>query len=81
MPCTSLFDAQGDAYRDAVLPPACTCRVAVEAAVPDFWRRYVGDKGAVLGLSSFGLSAPAPQVYEHFGITAERLATLVSDLD
>jgi transketolase len=55
--------------------------VAVEAGVPDCWQRYVGDGGAVLGLSDFGLSAPAAQVYEHFGITVDALTDLVTNLD
>jgi transketolase len=81
MPCTRVFDAQDAAYRDSVLPPGCRRRVAVEAGVPDGWQRYVGDGGAVLGLSDFGLSAPAAQVYEHFGITVDALTDLVTNLD
>jgi transketolase len=64
-----------------VLPASCWRRAAVEAGVPDFWRRYVGDRGVALGMTSFGLSAPAPQVYEHFGITADNLKNLVTKLD
>ena len=81
MPCPTLFDAQDEAYRASVLPASCWRRAAVEAGVPDFWRRYVGDRGVALGMTSFGLSAPAPQVYEHFGITAENLKNLVTKLD
>jgi transketolase len=81
MPCTNLFDTQDAAYRDSVLPPGCRRRVAVEAGAPEFWRRYVGDHGAVLGLSRFGLSAPAAQVYEQLGITAAALKRLVEGLD
>jgi transketolase len=81
MPCTNLFDAQDVAYRDSVLPPACRRRVAVEAGAPELWSRYVGDQGAVLGLSRFGLSAPAAEVYEQLGITADALASLVRGLD
>jgi transketolase len=76
MPCTSLFDRQDDAYQLHVLPlhlPA----VAVEAAQPDFWRKYVGRTGAVVGISTFGESAPAGALYAHFGITAERVASAV----
>ncbi|MFN9479700.1 MAG: transketolase [Betaproteobacteria bacterium] len=68
MPSTSVFDRQDKAWRDAVLPPGVP-RVAVEAAHPDFWRKYVGLEGAVVGIASFGESAPAPKLYEHFGIT------------
>jgi transketolase len=68
MPSTSLFDRQDKAWREAVLPRGVP-RVAVEAAHPDYWRKYVGLEGEVVGISSFGESAPAPKVYEHFGIT------------
>ncbi len=71
MPCTSVFDAQPLEYREGVLPSWCRARVAVEAAHPDYWRRYVGLDGEVIGLASFGASAPAPHLYEHFGITVE----------
>ena len=73
MPSTSVFDRQDEAWRSTVLPPGVP-RVAVEAGHPDFWRKYVGLEGAVVGLSGFGESAPAPQFFEHFGITAEALA-------
>jgi transketolase len=79
MPSTSVFDRQEPAYIDAVLPidlPA----VAVEAAHPDFWRKYVGRRGAVVGMASFGESAPAPVLYTHFGITAEHVADAVRNL-
>jgi transketolase len=67
MPSTSLFDRQPQAYRDSVLPPSLPT-VAVEAAHPDFWRKYVGRSGAVVGISTFGESAPAKDLYTHFGI-------------
>jgi len=67
MPSTSLFDRQPQAYRDSVLPPSLPT-VAVEAAHPDFWRKYVGRSGAVVGISTFGESAPAKDLYAHFGI-------------
>ncbi|MCP5284595.1 MAG: transketolase [Burkholderiaceae bacterium] len=76
MPSTSVFDRQDRAYQDAVLPldlPA----VAVEAAQPDLWRKYVGRRGAVVGIASFGESAPAPALYAHFGITAEAVVEAV----
>ena len=80
MPCTNAFDAQDEAYRESVLPAACTRRVAVEAGATDTWYRYVGTGGAVLGMKSFGMSAPAKAVYEYFGITAAKLAQLVKEL-
>ncbi len=79
MPSTTVFDRQDAAYIDAVLPlnlPA----VAVEAAHPDFWRKYVGRGGAVVGIATFGESAPAPALYQHFGITAEGVADAVRSL-
>jgi transketolase len=76
MPSTTVFDRQDPAYIDTVLPPELPA-VAVEAAHPDFWRKYVGRRGAVVGIASFGESAPAPALYQHFGITAERVADAV----
>ena len=64
------------AYQDAVLPPHLPA-VAVEAAHPDFWRKYVGRTGAVVGIASFGESAPAKDLYAHFGITAQCVADAV----
>ncbi|HQY54173.1 MAG TPA: transketolase C-terminal domain-containing protein, partial [Dokdonella sp.] len=71
MPCTRVFDAQPIEYREGVLPSWCRRRVAVEAGITDFWCKYVGLDGAVVGLDRFGASAPAEQLYVHFGITAE----------
>jgi transketolase len=71
MPCTQRFDSQPAEYREAVLPNAVRVRVAVEAGVTDYWRKYVGLDGAVIGIDSFGASAPAEQLYQHFGITVD----------
>ncbi len=71
MPCTDVFDRQDAAYRESVLPNAVRKRVAVEAGVTGFWRQYVGLDGAVIGLDTFGASAPADKLYKHFGITIE----------
>jgi transketolase len=76
MPCTSLFDSQEAAYRDAVLPKALP-RVAVEAGVTEFWRKYVGLEGEVVGMDRFGESAPAGELFKHFGLTAEAVAAAV----
>ncbi|MGM9426184.1 transketolase [Hydrogenophaga sp. MI9] len=76
MPCSNLFDRQGAAYQDRVLPLALPT-VAVEAAHPDFWRKYVGRTGAVIGIASFGESAPAKDLYAHFGITAAAVVAAV----
>ncbi len=69
VPCFERFDRQSAEYRESVLPSACRKRVAVEAGVTSPWRAYVGLDGAVVGVDRFGLSAPAPQVYEQLGIT------------
>ena len=76
MPCTSIFDRQDAAYRDSVLLKGVP-RVAVEAGVTDYWRKYVGLEGAVIGIDRFGESAPAGELYQFFGITAEHVAAAV----
>jgi transketolase len=73
LPCVELFDAQDAAYRAHVLPPGVP-RVSVEAGVTWFWRALVGDAGATIGIDSFGESAPAEQLYAHFGITSAHVA-------
>jgi transketolase len=73
LPSFELFDAQTQAYRDEVLGTD-TVKVAIEAAVPFGWERYVGGKGAVIGMTGFGASAPAETLYKHFGITSEAAA-------
>ncbi|HUU24054.1 MAG TPA: transketolase [Methyloceanibacter sp.] len=73
MPCRELFDTQDEAYRESVLPSALTARVTVEEASPIGWDRYAGPKGIVLGMNTFGLSAPLKVVSEHFGFTPERV--------
>ncbi len=76
MPCTSLFDRQPAAYRDSVLPCGIP-RVAVEAGVTDYWRKYVGLDGAVVGIDTFGESAPAATLFKHFGFTVDNVAAAV----
>jgi transketolase len=73
MPCTNAFDAQPLEYREGVLPSWCRARVAIEAGVSDYWRKYVGLGGEVIGIDSFGASAPAEHLYAHFGITVDHL--------
>ena len=80
MPSTDAFDRQDEAYKNSVLPIECRKRIAVEAGVPDYWRKYVGLDGLVLGVPAFGESAPAEQVYEHFGITTENLVGLIEKI-
>jgi transketolase len=80
LPSTDVFDRQPLAWREAVLPSWCRKRVAVEAGVTDYWRKYVGLDGAVVGIDSFGASAPADQLYHHFGITAEAVVAAAKAL-
>ncbi len=79
MPCTNVFDRQSEAYQHMVLPLNLPT-VAVEAAHPDFWRKYVGRTGMVIGIATFGESAPAPDLYKHFGITTDRIEAAVKSL-
>ncbi|MEA2374644.1 MAG: transketolase [Thermoleophilaceae bacterium] len=76
MPCMDTFTEADESYRDEVLPPSVTARVAVEAASPLGWHRWIGLDGAFLGMTTFGESGPAKDVYEHFGITSEKLVEL-----
>ena len=78
MPATDVFDSQDEAYRESVLPSSCTARVAVEAGVRDFWRKYVGLNGAVVGIDTFGESAPAGDLFKHFGFTVENVASAIN---
>jgi transketolase len=76
MPCTNLFDRQDQSYRDRVLIKGVR-RVAVEAGISDFWRKYVGLEGAVVGMETFGESAPANELFKHFGFTVENVVKTV----
>jgi transketolase len=79
MPSTTVFDRQDAEYRNSVLPEGLP-KVAVEAGVSDYWRKYVGTGGAVVGLDRYGESAPAADVFRHFGFTAENVAKAVRSL-
>jgi transketolase len=79
MPCMDLFDAQPREYRDGVLPPGVP-RVAIEAGTTQGWWRYVGTDGAVIGMDSFGASAPAKQLFEHFGFSRDNVVATVEGL-
>jgi len=74
MPSWDLFERQPQSYRDSVLPPTVTARVAIEAAVPLGWHKYVGPAGEIVGMTRFGASAPGPVLFEKFGFTAENVA-------
>ena len=79
MPSTNVFDRQDQAYKDSVLTPGVK-RVAVEAAHPDFWRKYVGLEGAVVGIDTFGESAPGGALFKHFGFTVENVVKTVKSV-
>jgi transketolase len=74
------FDQQSDEYREGILPSSCRKRVAIEAGVPDLWRKYVGLEGKIVGINRFGMSAPAPEVFRELGITAENLVAVAKTL-
>ncbi|HLF24282.1 MAG TPA: transketolase C-terminal domain-containing protein, partial [Burkholderiales bacterium] len=76
MPCTAAFDRQDEAYRASVLPQGVV-RVAVEAGTSDFWRKYVGLEGAVVGIDRFGESAPAGELFKYFGFTVDNVVKTV----
>jgi transketolase len=80
MPSTSLFDQQDAGYKQAVLPLQVSARIAIEAAHADFWYKYVGLEGRVIGMTSFGESAPAPALFEHFGFTVENILETAAEL-
>lgn len=80
MPSTSVFDQQDAAYKESVLPLAVTARVAIETAHVDFWYKYVGIDGRIVGMSTFGESAPGAALLEYFGFTVDNVVSTVNDL-
>ncbi|WP_133479640.1 transketolase [Cognatilysobacter segetis] len=80
MPCTEIFDRQPAEYRESVLPNAVRRRVAIEAGTADYWFKYVGLDGAVIGMHGFGASAPAEKLFPHFGFTVERVVEVARAL-
>jgi len=80
MPCMELFARQPQEYRDAVVAPGVGARLAVEAASPQPWYRWVGDRGAVLGIERFGASAPYQRIYQEFGLTVENVVKKAKEL-
>ncbi len=80
MPSTNAFDAQDAAYKETVLPKAVTARVAVEAGVTDGWYKYVGINGRIIGINTFGESAPAGALFKHFGFTAENVVKAAEEI-
>jgi transketolase len=80
MPSTTEFDKQDAAYKESVLPKAVTKRVAIEAAHTDFWYKYVGFEGGVVGMTTFGESAPGGDLLKHFGFTVDNVVKTVQSL-
>ncbi|HIF9462542.1 TPA: transketolase [Photobacterium damselae] len=80
MPATDVFDKQDAAYRESVLPSDVTARIAVEAGIADFWYKYVGFEGRIIGMTSFGESAPADQLFKLFGFTVENVVNTAKEL-
>lgn len=76
MPCCEIFERQDQAWKDHVLPPKVKCRVAIEAASADWWARYTGLNGAIIGMTDFGVSAPGSELFRQFGFTAENVAAI-----
>jgi transketolase len=80
MPCTSAFDAQDAEYKQSVLPLQVSARIAIEAAHADFWFKYVGLEGRVIGMTTYGESAPASALFEEFGFTLENILGQAEEL-
>lgn len=80
MPSTDAFDKQDCAYKESVLPSSVTARIAIEAGISDYWYKYVGLNGKIVGMTSFGESAPAEQLFEKFGFTVENVIAKANDL-
>ncbi len=80
MPCTEVFDAQDEAYRQRVLPPTVTRRLAIEAGATLSWWKYVGLDGRVLGIDHFGASGKASDLFPHFGFTVENVTQNINSL-
>ncbi len=80
MPSTDAFDKQDEAYREAVLPSSVTKRIAVEAGIADFWYKYVGFGGKIIGMTTFGESAPADELFKMFGFTTENVVNTAKEL-
>ena len=79
MPSTTIFDRQDKIYRESVLPTHLPC-VAIEAGHPDFWRKYVGIKGAIVGITSFGESGKAPELFKKFELDVDHIIRMVRNV-
>ena len=80
MPSWELFERQSKEYRTSVLPPAIKKRIAIEALVTMGWEKYVGDNGRIIGMHSFGTSAPVDVIFKHFGFTVENVVKTAKEI-
>ncbi|MGL4918460.1 MAG: transketolase-like TK C-terminal-containing protein, partial [Aeromonas allosaccharophila] len=80
LPCTDVFDAQSAEYKESVLPSSVTKRVAIEAGIADYWYKYVGFGGKIIGMTTFGESAPAELLFKEFGFTVENVVATAESL-
>ena len=80
MPCAEIFDQQKKEYRETVLPSEITRRIAIEAGHKDYWYKYVGLDGRIIGMDSFGESAPAGALFKEFGFTVKTVVDVVQEL-
>jgi transketolase len=80
MPCVDLFESQDADYREAVIPSAVNRRIAIEAGHGDYWHKWVGRDGRIIGINSFGASAPGNDLFREFGFTVANLVAQVEDL-
>lgn len=80
MPCTSAFDEQDESYRESVLPRSVRARLAVEAAIPSTWYKYVGLDGDVIGMTTYGESGKAGDLFKHFGFTVDNVVARAEKL-
>jgi transketolase len=80
MPCAELYEAQSEDYKQSVLPSTVRKRIAIEAAHVDYWHKYTGFDGKIIGMRSFGASAPADQLFKEFGITTDAVVDTAKEL-
>ena len=80
MPSTDVFDAQDAAYKQSVLPLEVSARIAIEAAAADFWYKYVGLDGRIIGMTTYGESAPAEDLFPYFGFTVDNIVATAEEL-
>jgi transketolase len=80
MPSWELFERQSKEYRNFILPPNVKKRIAIEALVPMGWEKYVGDSGKIIGMTSFGTSAPVDVIFKHFGFTVENVVKTAKEI-